>query len=201
MGAVLQAPLAALMAIMELTHNPNIILPAMLVIVIANITASQLFGLKSVYLTQMELMSLAFQQNPLSMTLNRASVASIMERNFERVPIGVSFDEARNLARGGSHWLLVDVDKTPSFILRTEDLAIFLDSGIEEGEGNVNFAEIPATRMDVDAILLQATLSEAHDSLNSSSVQALYVNRISAPLMDSPVGIVTAEDIESFYQS
>ena len=65
MGAVLQAPLAALMAVMELTHNPNIILPAMLVIVIANITASQLFGLKSVFLVQMDLMDLEFQQNPL----------------------------------------------------------------------------------------------------------------------------------------
>ena len=200
MGAVLQAPLAALMAVMELTHNPNIILPAMLVIVIANITASQLFGLKSVFLVQMDLMDLEFQQNPLSMTLNRASVASIMERNFERVAVNVSLDEAQNLAQGGAHWLLVDVAQTPSFILRTEDLARFLDSG-KEGEENINLAEIPATRKDVCAILLQATLGEAYDSLKSRGVQALYVNRITAPLMDSPVGIVTAEDIESYYQS
>ena len=37
MGAVLQAPLAALMAVMELTRNPNIILPAMLIITTASI--------------------------------------------------------------------------------------------------------------------------------------------------------------------
>ena len=202
MGAVLQAPLAALMAVMELTHNPNIILPAMLVIIIANITASQLFGLKSVFITQMELMDLEFRQDPLSMTLNRASVASIMERNFERVPVKINLDEARKLAQGGSHWLLVDIEKTPSFIIRTEDLATFLDRGRAEGEKEeVNLAEIPATRKDLCAILLQATLSEAYESLNSRGVGALYVNRITAPLMDSPVGIVTAEDIESYYQS
>ena len=39
MGATLNAPLAAPMAIMELTQNSEIILPAMLCIVIATITA------------------------------------------------------------------------------------------------------------------------------------------------------------------
>jgi|TARA_B100002003_G_scaffold251808_1_gene297740 CIC family chloride channel protein len=198
MGAVLQAPLAALMAIMELTHNPNIILPAMLVIIVANITAGQLFGMKSVFITQMESMGLEFRQNPLSMALNRASVASIMERNFARTQASIHIEKASELASGGSHWLLVDVNKAPAFILRTEDLATFLDSHQRE---DVDLAEIPATRKDVSSILLQATLGEAFDSLQSKGVQALYVNRITAPLMDSPVGIVTLEDIESYYRS
>ena len=50
-------------------------------------------------------------------------------------------------------------------------------------------------------VLLQATLSEALDALDNSGVQALYVNRITAPMMNSPVGIVTREDIENFYKS
>ena len=41
-GAVLKVPSTALMAIVEMTHNPNIILPAMLVIVIVNITVGEL---------------------------------------------------------------------------------------------------------------------------------------------------------------
>lgn len=61
-----------------------------------------------------------------------------------------------------------------------------------------NLDEISATRKDVTSILLQATLSE--DTINDNGVGALYVNRISAPLVDSPVGIVTKEDIESYYQ-
>ena len=40
-GTHLKAMPAALMAIVEMTHNPNIISPAMLVIVIANITVSE----------------------------------------------------------------------------------------------------------------------------------------------------------------
>ena len=198
MGAVLQAPLAALMAVLELTGNPNIILPAMLVIIIANLTASQVFGLKSVFLMQMDMLGLEFRQNPLSQALNRASVASIMERSFARVNIMVEVEEARRLVRERYHWLLVDNEKGPAFILRCEDLDQYLTADMTD---SVDLAAIPATRKDVTGIYLQATLGEALDSLNQSGVQALFVNRISGPLMNSPVGILTREDIENYYRS
>ena len=198
MGAVLQAPLAALMAVLELTNSPGIILPAMLVIIIANMTASQVFGVRSLFVLQMEILGLEFRQNPLSMTLNRASVASIMTRSFKRVAPVIELQAARLLVVQKPYWLLVNGEERPAFILRTVDLAQYLSS---ESEEQIDLTAIPATRKDVTGIFLQATLSEALDSLNQSGVQALFVNRISAPLLDSPVGILTREDIESFYQS
>ena len=54
MGATLQAPLAALMALLELSDNPNIILPAMLIIVVANITSSEIFKTRSVFHNTLE---------------------------------------------------------------------------------------------------------------------------------------------------
>jgi len=51
MGATLQAPLAALLAMLELTANPNIILPGMLAVVVSGIVSSHLFGRESVFLT------------------------------------------------------------------------------------------------------------------------------------------------------
>jgi CIC family chloride channel protein len=198
MGAALQAPLAALMAVMELTHNPNIVLPAMLVIIVANLTASQVFHMKSVFITQMEMMGLEFRQNPMSMALNRASVASIMTRSFDRVARNIERERAAEVMNDKPVWLLVDGDKGPAFILRAEDLAAWLE---KSDDPEVDLAEIPATRKDVTSILLQATLSEALDTLNSSGVQALFVNRISAPMIDSVVGILTREDIESYYQT
>jgi chloride channel protein, CIC family len=198
MGAVLQAPLAALMAVLELTNSPGIILPAMLVIIIANMTASQIFGVRSLFILQMEILGLEFRQNPRSMALNRASVASIMSRSFKRVAPVIELEAARKLVVQKPYWLLVNGKERPAFILRTEDLAQYLSP---ESEEQIDLTAIPATRKDVTSIFLQATLSEALDSLNKSGVQALFVNRISAPLLDSPVGILTLEDIESFYQS
>jgi CIC family chloride channel protein len=199
MGAVLQAPLAALMAVMEMTNNSHIILPAMLVIIVANLTANQVFKIESIFVTQMKILGLEFRQNPLSMALNRASVASIMSRSFERVPRVISIELAAELGRDSPTWLLVDGTNGPSFILRTEDLRQHLEAGSHKND--IDLTESPATRKDISSIMLQATLSEALDTLNSTGVQALYVTRISAPMIDSVVGIVNRSDIESYYQS
>ncbi|MBT3426172.1 MAG: chloride channel protein [Gammaproteobacteria bacterium] len=196
MGAVLQAPLAALMAVIELTHNPGIILPTMLVIVIANITASHGFKIKSIFETQMDLLGLQYKQNPLSMALNRASVGSQMSRNFIRVAGLLSRQEAQSYALQETAWLLVEKDQETSFILRLEDLKTYLSSTQDE---TIDLAKIPGLRKDVTTIFLQATLSEAFDKLQSSGVQALVVVRVTAPLIETPVGILTREDIESFY--
>jgi len=49
MGAILRAPLAALVALMELTGNLNIILPGMIVVVTAEIATRGLVGDKSAF--------------------------------------------------------------------------------------------------------------------------------------------------------
>lgn len=49
MSAVLRAPLAALMALLELTGNPNIIFPGMVAVVGADVIARQLLGRDSIF--------------------------------------------------------------------------------------------------------------------------------------------------------
>ena len=133
------------------------------------------------------------------MTLTRASVASIMSRSFKHVPRHIDVDTARALARESPHWLLVDGKDHPREILRTEDLVSYLKKHADVK--SIDLQEMPATRRDVTGILLQATLSEALDALNGTNMQALYVNRISAPMLTSPVGILTREDIEAYYKT
>jgi H+/Cl- antiporter ClcA len=52
MGATLQAPLAALLAVVELTGNPYLVLPGILAIVTASLSAKQLFGCESIFVVQ-----------------------------------------------------------------------------------------------------------------------------------------------------
>ncbi len=200
MGAVLQAPLAALLAVIELTQNTAIALPAMLVIIIANLTASQVFRTKSIFITQMDYLGLEYRMNPLSLTLNRASVASIMSRSFERVPAIIPIESVRQMISEKPTWLLVDIEeRKPGFILPTVDLIRYVEEKHPETE--VDLREIPATRKPVRPAMLQATLKEALDSMNSSGSESLYINRISAPMIDSVVGIITKQDIETYYQA
>ncbi|WP_372982684.1 chloride channel protein, partial [Marinobacter sediminum] len=74
MGAVLQAPLAALMALMELTRNPNIILPGMLIITTSSLVTSEAFGKKSLFLTILKSQGLSYQNSPITQALRRVSV-------------------------------------------------------------------------------------------------------------------------------
>lgn len=52
MGATLQAPLAALLAVLELTGNPYLVLPGILAIVTASLSTRQLFGCESIFFMQ-----------------------------------------------------------------------------------------------------------------------------------------------------
>jgi len=60
MGDTLQASLAALMALLELSDNPAIILPAMLIIVVSNLTSSEGCRTRSVFHNTLSLKRCAF---------------------------------------------------------------------------------------------------------------------------------------------
>lgn len=55
MGATLNAPLAALVALLELTQDPRLILPAMLTIAAADLVSHRVFGLPSVFVAQLQM--------------------------------------------------------------------------------------------------------------------------------------------------
>ena len=86
MAAVLQAPLASLMAVLELTANPNLILPAMLIVVVATLVTNVVFKQKSVFLSTLETLGLQYPPNPVTLHLQRAGVSAIMNRDVVRLP-------------------------------------------------------------------------------------------------------------------
>ena len=81
MAAVLQAPLAALMAVMEMTANTAMILPAMVIIVVATLTASQVFKQRSVFISTLNTLGLQYPPNPVTLHMQRAGVTAIMDPN------------------------------------------------------------------------------------------------------------------------
>jgi CIC family chloride channel protein len=80
MSAALQAPLAGLIALLELTANPHLILPAMLAIVSANITAKEIFKQDSVFSMLMRDAGFDYRNDPVSQSLRRIGVSSLMNR-------------------------------------------------------------------------------------------------------------------------
>jgi CIC family chloride channel protein len=199
MGAVLQAPLAALMALMELTRNPEIVLPAMLCIVIANITAAHGFGAKSIFQTQALMLGIDLTgRNSRSLALSRASVESKMSRKFVVASAILDRESAVQVLQSQPTWVLVKSGSGYDCLLKAADLQRALS---DPGQDTLDLRNIPADRMDIARITWQATLDEAFDIISLDGVQALYVVRVSATQLDRPVGILLPEDIENYYHS
>ena len=197
MAAVLQAPLAALMAVLELTANPNVILPAMLIIVVATMVSGTLFRQKSVFLSTLSTLGLRYPPSPATLHLQRAGVTAIMNRRLQRLSFLCNRESALAALTDTPRWIAVE--SAPGdirCILNASDLRIFLDANTEEE--NLNLLEIPGQRLDVVDVNSRATVQEAQETLNSTDAEALCVRRVTAPMIATVLGIVTQDDIDNF---
>ena len=201
MGASLQAPLAALTAMLELTHIPMIILPGMLAVVVAGLTASELFKKESLFVTMLKASGMDYDAHPVLQSLRRAGVASVMSDSFERVPPLLPMERAKEIVDRRVTWLLVEGEKRPALVLRALDLARYLQKEpTAVGEGAVDLRAIPAQRLEASPIHLQGTLHEAYELMERDGIEALYVERMTAPGIKRVYGILTPEMIESAYK-
>lgn len=199
MAGSLQAPLAALTALLELTDNPGIIMPGMLVVVTAGLTASELFGKKSLFITMLEAKGLNYAQSPVMAALRRIGVASVMERSFVQAPRNIEPEEARRLLDEKPRWVLVSEEREPTTLLAAVDLAAWLEENPDAAKP-VDLLAIPARRLEARPVHLHDTLQEAREALERTHADALYVRRMTAPGFWRVYGVLTREQIESAYR-
>ncbi|NNC69000.1 MAG: chloride channel protein [Gammaproteobacteria bacterium] len=198
MGATLQAPLAALTAVFELTSNPNIILPGMLAIVTAQLTASQLFGQRSIYRMLMQLKGLDYRHEPMVQALRRVGVANVMNRNIHRSAKIIDHEKAEELVKQNKEWIVIEEDQ-PIAILPTSDLSNYLEDKNEEKVTEINLMEIPAKRLQVSCIDLRATADSAREHFIQEGVEALCISSTIGPDIIRVYGVLTKDKFKSSY--
>jgi len=196
MGASLQAPLAALVAIMELSYHPDIILPGMLAIVVASLVSKRLFKKDSVFITMLRANGMDYDTNPVLQAMRRVGVASKMRRSFARTSESLRRTQARLLLQDEPEWLVIDGDQEAKYLMPAVDLARFLE---ESETDTIALSQIPAQRYQLAAVHLQATLQEAIDKLEQSGAEAIYVEQPTSPDARRIRGILTRSQIESAY--
>ena len=211
MGATLQAPLAALIALLELTANPNIILPGMLAVIASGITSSHLFGRESVFLTLLKARGLDYRSDPIEQLLRRIGVASVLNVSFVETEHTISDEEASSLLTNLPLWIVIRENKKTITLLLAADLSRHLSDTADEYSGDdrennlIDLLKIPAKREDAASIDQHATLKEALDTMNEKNVDALYVTihnaNITADNNSIIVGIVTRQTIKSQYNN
>lgn len=197
MAAALNAPLAALLAIVELTANPNIILPGMLCVVAANLTAT--YGCKqpSVFIALLRARGLDYRHDPFSQALRGLAAVAVMDKSFVH--------HGRLLPRAGTeqlldhepNWIVIDeTDKGgPVSLLPSLDLRRHLEAEDEPQDEDIDLLAIPAQRLQLTGIPHRASLQEALEALDKHSAEAVYVWREFSRSGTQILGILTREAI------
>ncbi|MFT6153183.1 MAG: CIC family chloride channel protein [Bermanella sp.] len=208
MSACLQAPLTGLMTLFELTNNPNIILPGMLVVVIANLTATAVFKQKALFPRLLQLRGLTLDTSPVEHMLRENSVLAVANKEV-KVLNKFTAIEAIKLALTGSPNYLIIVDSNKSLsCISAADVATLLrdEEQVKQwtedanGEFVMNLMAIPGFRRSCGAIGIQTNLQEALDLMNKQQIKCLTVHYGHEFSSSSVVGIVEHDKIHNFYR-
>ena len=185
-GASLQAPLAALTAIMELTYNPGIIMPGMLTIVIAQLTSGVLFKKQSLFVSMLRNNGLDYDISPAMQVLRGVGAASVLDNKFIRVAPIMTQQQAKSIVANAAnvHWILINNEMGQlTTLMPISELTKFLQASslgnvkLREKMGDeekFNLLEIPAIRLQPSPLSLRANLQQAHEKLTQGA-EVLFV--------------------------
>lgn len=218
MAATLQAPLAALISLLELTANQSVILPGMIAVVTAALITRVVFGKSSIYRHLMLTRNLDYRNSPMSIALRRTGVANIMERNFAQPSTKLTLEQAEELLQDDARWILLSKsgELRHSSILPAPDLARFLSeissknkqsttdkeqeaTGEDSEPQLIDLLKIPAKRQDISPITIISTLQEALEKMRADDCSMLYVTGAHGASKNRIYGIVTRDHIEQSY--
>ncbi|MGL6160521.1 chloride channel protein [Microbulbifer sp.] len=212
MAALLNAPLAALLAILELTYNPNVLFPGMMMIVVACVVSRHLLGTEGIFQETLRALGKSGTPSWRQQMLSRVGVASVMDRHFAVTPREIVEEDAVRLIERHPQWIVIDLPGEPAQLLRAADLASFMQRLAEAREQGreqktagekppVDLLKLPGERLQLAPLNWRATLLEAQQHLESSGADALYVDRGRGGTLDRNVaGIILAQHIDNFYR-
>jgi CIC family chloride channel protein len=196
MAGTLGAPLAALLALLELTGNHHIIVPGMLAIVFSNLIVVDYFKSDSIFTMLLKMRGLNNKTDPISQTLRRISVARAMSRDFVSLPTTVDAFQIKDALDKKPKWIIIQIDGEPKLLMPAADLA---RASAELEEETLDLTTIPASRKELFKIPLRYSLKEAAETLNQQHAQAMFISRTNKNNIERTYGVLTKEMVESYY--
>jgi CIC family chloride channel protein len=165
MAATLHAPLAALVAVMELSYNPDIIVPAMLVITCAYVTTVQLFKNKSIFVLQLELQQLPYKLAPADDVLQKVGVLAMLDKEYLLLQQSDEEKIESLLANKAAHQLVLQktADPTQPYLLIDYDLDASMTG------------EATLVRQPLQGLTQQASMAEVHSLLDEQKGGVVYI--------------------------
>ncbi len=198
MGAVLNAPLAAILAVIELTGSIVLGMPAMLAIVAATLTNTGIFRQPSAHQRALQLLERRVPDDPLSKMLHRTDVTSIMDQRAVKVPSMLAPDDLEPLLEFTPAWCIVARDGEDLYLVSGNELLTWLQDR-DTSAGDTDLTEADIRRWALAAVPVQATLRQALDIMRTATAEAVSVYERS-PTTGNRIlnGVITRESIEKY---
>ncbi|RDV28967.1 chloride channel protein [Alteromonas aestuariivivens] len=184
--AVLHAPLAALSAVMELSYSPQIILPAMLVIVPAYVTSTQFLGNRSIFIRQLDYQNLPYAISSIRETLEKTGVLAAMETRYK------VFHDAP--ARALQNYLS---QHPTDVVVQVSRFEIDVQYKLVQFDVSLDHNAQPLIYHQMEGLNAQSTLHEVYEKLRNSRSGAIYVYDNEPQEI---IGVVTWNTLQSFLQ-
>ncbi|MES1938518.1 chloride channel protein [Salinisphaera hydrothermalis] len=203
MAAVLQAPLSALVAVLELSGQTDMVLPGMLVIIAALVVSRRIAVSDSIFRLLMRRRGLDYRNDPVSQYLRRASVLNAMNRRFRVLDAKTTRGAVVDALDASVDWLLIRPAEGRAQLMRPDELKRMLAED-ETGDPSraIDLMDIPAHRADAYPIDVRASLQEAYDQFESTEAEALVVQRATSLTgrHPTPYGILTPAAVAATYR-
>lgn len=198
MGAVLNAPLAALLAVVELTQTISIGMPAMLAIVTASLTNSGIFGQESAHRSVLRQLQRLVPVDPINQLLHRANVTRTMDTRVVRVPALLRAEDLEPLLESTPAWCVVTRGDDDLYLVDGAELIASL-AQMPLAEQDADLTETGIRRWTIAPISIQASLREAMDTMRDTTSEAVCIYERSRSSGKNILhGIITKEAIEKF---
>ena len=184
MTAVVHAPLAALSAVMELSYSPELILPAILVIVPAYVTSTQFLGNRSIFIRQLDYQKLPYSTSSVIEALQKTGVLAVMDSQFKL------FENARE------HHILSFLDTAPTHpVVQRSTFEIDVQYALVQYDISLGRDESALVFYSMQGVSFQATLAEVYELLQNSRQGAVYVYEGE---VGNIVGVITWNVLRSY---
>jgi hypothetical protein len=197
MAAVLNAPLAAILAVVELTHNVLVVFPSMLAIIAATLTTTLVFRQRAAHQTILHYLQREIPEDTVSQLLHQTNVLPVMDRDVAALPHLLELSQVSADALSLPRWCLLQREGESLYLVQGAELSKLLSE--LSPAGVCDLTELDLRRWSTTVLPPRCTLREAMDTLGKQTVEAIVVTDPNAAPGSSIRGIITRDIIEQFY--
>ena len=204
MGAVMNAPLAALTALLELTNTPDIILPGMIAIVVATLINTQIFKQQAPHLSALKLSGHSKQLSIFDQALQRVGIASLSNHDVSHCNRSIKKQQLLELMIENARWLVVETSGQPSILLSGHQLQQAYNGDNKEfhaleNDSLIDMLATPGEQLTLAELPSTASALEGWQLMEQEHVDALHIFSAFDAYAPAISSIVIRQDIESYY--